>query len=108
MTIQASDFNLLTISTQQYADHLAASFSVGSNVFILGRRGVGKTTIAKQTIQKAGMQEVYLNLSLMERVDLGGMPRLFDTAAQFVEYLLPKFFSPLLNGDKPVVLLLDK
>jgi hypothetical protein len=104
----ASDHNLLSITPKQYEDHLAASFSVGSSLFILGRRGTGKTKIAKQEILKAGMHEVYVNLSVLERVDLGGMPKVFGSTDKFVEYLLPKFFSLLIEGDKPAILLLDE
>jgi hypothetical protein len=112
-TIQAtvaSDYNLLTLNTEQYSQHLAASLAVGSNLAIFGRRGIGKTSIIEQEIKKAGMVEAYINLSVLERPDLGGYPKLFnnDDRKKFVEYMLPIFFAPMIEGDKPVVALLDE
>lgn len=116
----SSDFNLEKLNTKELSEHLAASIQVGGNIAIFGRRGTGKTEISKQEIAKANMHEVYINLSVMERVDLGGYPDF--TAAhisdderrkRFISYLLPKFYEAMmdkdvLNGKKGVVALLDE
>ena len=106
----ASDYNLLTLNTEQYSQHLAASLAVGSNLAIFGRRGIGKTAIIEQEIKKAGMIEAYINLSVLERVDLGGYPKLLngEDRKRFVEYMLPSFFQPMVEGNAPVVALLDE
>lgn len=106
-----SDFNLQRLSTQELAENVGASIRVGSNVAIFGRRGTGKTEISKQEIAKADMHEVYINLSVLERVDMGGYPDLMSPSEKrrnFVDFLLPKFYQPMLEGDKPVVALLDE
>lgn len=114
-TMASSDFNLEKLNTKELSEHVGATIQVGGNIAIFGRRGTGKTEISKQEIKKANMLEVYINLSVMERVDLGGYPN-FQAAAQgkkFVDFLLPQFYEAMLNkdvlaGKKGVVCLLDE
>lgn len=105
-----SDFNLEKLNTKDLSEHIAASIQVGSNVAIFGRRGSGKTEISKQEIKKAGMHEVYINLSVLERVDMGGYPNIMAASQKqkFVDFLLPQFYEPMLEGKKGVVALLDE
>lgn len=105
-----SDFNLEKLNTKELADNIAASIQVGSNIAIFGRRGTGKTEIAKQEIKKANKREVYINLSVLERVDMGGYPNIMAASLQrkFVDFLLPQFYEPMLEGDKGVIALLDE
>jgi len=109
-TMTISDFNLEKLNTKDLSEHLAASIQIGSNVAIFGRRGTGKTEISKQEIKKSNMHEVYINLSVMERVDLGGYPNIMASAQQqkFVDFLLPQFYQSMLEGNKNVVALLDE
>ena len=109
-TMATSDFNLEKINTKDLSEHIAASIQVGGNIAIFGRRGTGKTEISKQEIKKAGMHEVYINLSVLERVDLGGYPNIMSAAAQkrFVDFLLPQFYEPMFEGKHGVVALLDE
>jgi energy-coupling factor transporter ATP-binding protein EcfA2 len=113
----SSDFNLTKLDTAQLYENLKYSISMGSNVVIIGRRGSGKTQIAKQVIAESDCDEIYINLSVAERTDMGGYPDMFGTmkkasdaekARLFVDVLLPKFFSPLLEGDRPCIALLDE
>lgn len=112
--MSVSDFNLAKINTQELSQHIASTIQIGGNIAIFGKRGSGKTMVSKQEIEKAGFQEVYLNLSVMERVDLGGYPNVMGMSEtdkqqrKFVDFLLPAFYRLLLEGDKPVVLLLDE
>jgi hypothetical protein len=105
-----SDFNLEKLSTKDLSTHIASTIKVGGNVAIFGRRGTGKTEISKQEIKKAEAAEVYINLSVMERVDLGGYPNIMGGSSQrkFVDFLLPQFYEQMISGDKPVVALLDE
>lgn len=106
-----SDFNLQRLSTKELSENVAASIKVGSNIAIFGKRGTGKTEISKQEIAKAEMHEVYINLSVLERVDMGGYPDLMsptEKRRKFVDFLLPRFYEPMLEGNKPVVALLDE
>lgn len=115
----SSDFNLEKLNTAELGSQLAASIQLGGNVAIFGRRGTGKTQIAKQEIAKAKFKvngkevhckEVYMNLSVLERVDMGGYPNILagSQGKKFVDFLLPQFYEAMLEGDQPVVALLDE
>lgn len=113
-TMASSDFNLEKLNTKDLSEHVAGTIAIGGNIAIFGRRGTGKTEISKQEIKKADFHEVYINLSVMERVDLGGYPDIMGAASEaekrrkFVEFLLPKFYEPMVEGKKKVVALLDE
>jgi hypothetical protein len=109
-TMSISDFNLEKLNTKDLSEHIAAAIQVGGNIAAFGRRGTGKTEIAKYEIKKANMHEVYINLSVLERVDMGGYPDIMSSARskKFVDFLLPQFYEPMLEGKKNVVALLDE
>lgn len=106
----ASDFNLAKITTKELSDHINATIRIGGNIAVFGRRGTGKTEISKQEIKKLNYHEQYLNISVMERVDLGGYPNVFASqqGRDFVNFLMPQFYEPMIHGTKPVVLLMDE
>jgi hypothetical protein len=105
-----SDFNLEKLNTRELSEHVRATIQVGGNIAIFGQRGIGKTAIAKQQIKDAGLHEVYLNLSVMERTDLGGYPNILAAQQQkkFVDFLLPHFYQSMVEGKQGVVCLLDE
>lgn len=109
-SMSMSDFNLEKLNTKDLSEHVAATIQVGGNIAIFGRRGTGKTEISKHEIKKAGKQEVYINLSVLERVDLGGYPNIMSASLQkkFVDFLLPQFYEPMLESKTGVVALLDE
>lgn len=114
-TMTTSDFNLEKLNTKALGEHIKATIEVGSNIAIFGRRGTGKTEISKQEIKKAGLHEVYINLSVLERVDLGGYPDIMgkvisedENHKRFVDFLLPHFYKPMFEGNVEVVALLDE
>lgn len=112
----SSDFNLKKLNTKQLSENLCASIAINSSVVVIGRRGSGKTQIAKQEIKKSGKREVYINLSVAERTDMGGYPDMFgmrslsvdDPRRKFVNIILPRMFEPLMDGDRECVALLDE
>lgn len=113
--MSSSDFNLEKLNTRDLSEHVAGTIQIEGNIAIFGRRGTGKTEISKQEIKKANAREVYINLSVMERVDLGGYPDIMgrnhavaEAQRKFVDFLLPMFYSPMLEGNQPVVALLDE
>src|ERR1700682_3790689 len=110
VVMSSSDFNLEKLGTKDLAEHIAATIHMGGNIAIFGRRGIGKTHIAKQQVQKADLKELYLNLSVLERVDLGGYPNVMASAQnkKFVDFLLPQFYQTLTEGKQPVVCILDE
>jgi hypothetical protein len=105
-----SDFNLQRLNTKELSENLKATIQYGGNAVIIGRRGSGKTLISKQAIFEAGFEEAYLNLSVLERPDMGGYPDFAASAKgkSFVDFLLPSFYQNLIEGNKPVVVLLDE
>ena len=121
-----SDFNLTSVSTEQYAEILRAAIETDSNVAVFGRRGSGKTIIAKDVVRdgsffetRSKVREVYVNLSTCERPDMGGYPDMFgltidkhDTKEakrqRFVQFILPMFFQPLMEGNERVVAIFDE
>lgn len=105
-----SDFNLKTISTVDYAKVLAATIGYGGNCFTVGRRGSGKTQIANKVINDSDCDLFFWNLSTMERVDASGFPDIASPSREdeYVRYILPVIFKPLLEGNRPVVALLDE
>jgi len=105
-----SDFNLQKLNTKELSEHVSASIAMGGNIAIFGRRGTGKTEISKHEIKKAGLKEVYINLSVLERVDMGGYPNIMGANAQkkFVDFLLPQFYESMFEGNTGVVALLDE
>lgn len=108
-TTSSSDFNMLKLDTKQGKAHLEASIKVGSNMLLVARRGTGKSVMAKEAIKAMGCEEIYLNLSVMERPDLNGYPKVFGAKDDdFVRFMLPGFYEKLVTGKKPCVLLLDE
>lgn len=109
-----SNFNLETLGTKQLQTHIKCSIEAESNIAIFGRRGLGKTAISRAMIKSLGLKEVYMNLSVYERVDMGGYPDMFspkekgEKMERFINYILPRIFEPMLIGDEKVVALLDE
>ncbi len=105
-----SDFNLQKLSTKELSEHVSATIQMGGNIAVFGRRGTGKTEISKAEIKRLDMKEVYLNLSVMERVDLGGYPDVMAPARKndYVNFLMPKFYEEMIDGKQGVVALLDE
>jgi hypothetical protein len=104
-----SDFNLTKLSTKDLEAHLNCSIEAENNVIIIGKRGSGKTQISKDTIKTLGYKELYLNLSVLEKPDLAGYPNFFSkNERKYVEYLMPAFLQPLIEGEDKCVALLDE
>ena len=104
----SSDFNLEKLNTKELSEHVSATIQMGGNIAVFGRRGTGKTEISKAEIKKLDLQEVYINLSVLERVDMGGYPNIMAAAQQkkFVDFLLPQFYEPMMEGTRGVVALI--
>lgn len=109
-TLVSSDYNLHTINTKELSQNIEKTIEFGGSLLAIARRGTGKTTITKDLIKKSNLKEVYLNLSLMERPDIGGYPNFFGAknGEKFINFLMPSVFKDLIEGDKPCVAILDE
>jgi hypothetical protein len=104
-----SDFNLTTLTSRQTEDVVRAAIESGSNIYLMARRGSGKTIIMKEVIKSMKCKEIYLNASTLERTDCSGFPKIMDSKDKdFISFLLPEYFKYLIQGDVPCVLLLDE
>ena len=107
--LATSDFNLQKLNTKEFGAHVAATIKMGGNLAVFGRRGTGKTVITKYEIEQSKCRELYINLSVMERVDLGGYPDVMGkTKSKYVNFLMPQMYEPLIEGNTPVVCLFDE
>jgi len=97
-----SDYNLKKLSTKELERHLASTIEFGENVFLCASRGTGKTMISKQAIKKAGFQEVYLNMSVLERTDFGGYPDILspNRKSDFIGHIMPAYLAPFFEGGR--------
>jgi len=78
------------------------------NIFLFGRRGVGKTHIAIQAAQECKLRIIYINLSVIERPDLAGYPDM-NVPGDIINFKSPYFLPPLQEGEKPnSVILFDE
>jgi ATPase family protein associated with various cellular activities (AAA) len=100
--------NLQEINQEQ-ALHLTKFFCQShGNVFLFGRSGVGKSEIAIQSAKECGFKINYLNLSVMERNDLLGYPRMNDPG-DVITFKSPYYLPKLLHNTKAdTVLLFDE
>lgn len=70
----------------------------GQNLFLFGRRGIGKTHIILQAAKECGVKVNYINLSVIERPDLAGYPDL-NSKNDIVTFKSP-YFLPSLKEDE--------
>lgn len=70
------------------------------NIFLFGRRGVGKSDIAIQAAQECKYKINYINLSVIERPDLAGYPDM-NVPGDIINFKSPYFLPPLQEGQEP-------
>lgn len=70
------------------------------NLFLFGRRGVGKTHIIIQAAQECNYKVNYINLSVIERPDLAGYPDI-NSLGDVINFKSPAFLPKLLENAKP-------
>lgn len=104
----SNSLNLQEIDQEQ-ALHLSKFFiRSNQNLFLFGRRGVGKTEIAIQAAQECNLKIINVNLSVIERPDLAGYPNIHE-AGDIVTFKSPAFLPSLLESAKPdSVILFDE
>jgi hypothetical protein len=103
-----SDFNLQKLSMKEFEENLRTTIEYGGSLLSVARRGTGKSVCSRKSIKDSGMKEVFCNLSVMERCDFGYPDLMSGRSKRYIEYLLPKLFEQLIEGNQKCVLLLDE
>jgi hypothetical protein len=84
---------------QEQAFNLSKFFiRSNQNLFLFGRRGVGKTHIALQAAKECNYKVHYINLSVIERPDLAGYPDM-RSDGDVITFKSPAFL-PKASSDK--------
>ncbi len=105
----ASNFNMKSITTKEYEEHLKFTMNFGGSMAVIGRRGGGKTLCCKSVVDNSEYKLCYLNLSVFERPDMGGYPDFSASRkGNYINHILPAFYESLIEGNKPCVALLDE
>lgn len=100
--------NLQEIDQEQALNLTKFFIQSQQNIFLFGRRGVGKTDIAMQAAKECGLKINYINLSVIERPDLAGYPDM-NAPGDVVNYKSPYFLPKLAPNAKPdSVILFDE
>lgn len=103
-----NNLNLQQIDQEQAFNLTKFFIQSQQNIFLFGQKGVGKTDIAMQAIKDCGYKVNYINLSVMERCDILGLPNM-NSSEDIINYKSPYFLPKLIGNAKPdSVLLFDE
>jgi len=100
-----NSLNLQEINQEEALSLCKFTIQTKGNIFLLGRRGVGKTEIAFQSAKENKLKINYINLSLLDRSDLFGYPNMHDQG-ELVTFKAPAFMPPLKEGQKADTIIL--
>lgn len=92
--------NLPEVDQEQALNLSKFYINAHQNLFLFGRRGVGKTHIAIQAAQECQLKVNYVNLSVIERPDLAGYPNM-NAPGETITFKSPYFLPQLLGSAKP-------
>lgn len=101
----SNSLNLQEIDQEQALNLSKFFIRAQQNLFLFGRRGVGKTHIAIQAAKDCGLKINYINLSVIERPDLAGYPDMNSTG-DVITFKSPSFLPQLAEHSKPDSILL--
>jgi hypothetical protein len=99
--------NLKEINQEEALNLLRFNIKTEGNLFLFGRRGIGKTFLSLQAAREMGYKISIVNLSVIERPDLAGWPILND-ASDVVVYKQPYYLPKLEGGVADQILLFDE
>lgn len=95
----SNSLNLPEIDQEQALNLSKFFIQSQQNLFLFGRRGVGKTHIAIQAAKECNFKVNYINLSVIERPDLAGYPNMNDSG-DVITFKSPAFLPQLLEGHR--------
>jgi hypothetical protein len=100
--------NLQEIDQEQALNLSKFFIKSQQNLFLFGRRGIGKTHIAIQSAKECNVKINYVNLSVIERPDLAGYPNM-SSSDDIISFKSPSFLPPLLpNQTADSIILFDE
>lgn len=92
--------NLKEINQEETLNLVKFFIKANKNIFLFGRKGVGKTNIAIQAAEECNYKVNYINLSVIERADLAGYPNI-NSPGDLINFKSPIFLPPLLENTHP-------
>jgi len=95
-----NNLNLQEIDQEQALNISKFFIRSQQNLFLFGKKGLGKTHIAMQAAKACNVKINYINLSVIERPDLAGFPNINNTE-DVITFKSPIFLPPLQEGKKP-------
>lgn len=96
--------NIEPIDQAHYYEMLDFVIQKGMNIITLGPSGTGKTVIPMQVCKKRKLKYVLVNLSVLERTDLLGIP--YADENNRTVYAPPKFLP--MGADEDTVIIFDE
>ena len=87
-----NNLNLPEIDQEEALNLCKFFIRAGQNIFLFGQKGVGKSQISIQAIQQCQYKVNYINLSVVERGDIIGLPNVFDSG-DVISYKSPAFLA---------------
>lgn len=96
----ANALNLPEIDQEQALNLTKFFIQSNQNIFLFGRRGVGKSDICIQAAKECKYKINYINLSVIERPDLAGYPDM-SQPGDIINFKSPYFLPPLQEGKEP-------
>jgi len=95
--------DIKTVDQKQLETLALGTILSGGAQIVLGPSGTGKTFIFKQVCEQLKVKAIYLNLSVLERPDLMGIPYRDGKRQQWAT---PQYVP--LEGDEEAVIILDE
>lgn len=93
---------------QEQAFNLSKFFiRSNQNLFLFGRRGVGKTHIVLQAAKECNYKVHYINLSVIERPDLAGYPDM-SSKGDVITFKSPAFLPKATSSKSEYIILFDE
>lgn len=96
----SNSLNLPEIDQEQALNLSKFFIQSNQNLFLFGRRGVGKTHIVMQAAKQCNLKINYINLSVIERPDLAGYPDM-SAPGDSISFKSPNFLPRLIDASEP-------
>ncbi len=103
----SNSLNLHEVDQEQALNLSKFFIRAQQNLFLFGRRGVGKTHIIMRAAQECNLKVNYINLSVIERPDLAGYPDM-NAEGNVITFKSPAFLPKLESKHPDSIILFDE